>query len=392
MHKFCSCLPPVVLAGLLLITSISASANPVVHFAGFAYSGAYSSIKTSFPYTASLNPPTGSSGSSVFDESLRDMLSNKTFKGFTLNFNSLGNTKNGDSLALAFVLNNESVSIEHIQANVYKLLITLDAEALFFDANKMEIVATYPFGLDYIDALPNPPTKEYIESKIRDIYLGGVHANIFSQFSDVLAKINLKRRYGNTIQIGDVGISDQAQAFLPEDMQANLATLKTQIATQFSNYLSKNADVPVLPYSKGYAISNKIAASFSNGDVFNLAIPTPDYVVTLGVKDFKKILYSKQAAGSAWIYGVFETVKVSEPLSNHVYMDVLAKNGAVKIVPATQTNVDDWPAYEDTLLGLMNQITEQFMRPNEPWIKTHIGNETDIAEFQNVTQVLKSCQ
>lgn len=378
--------------GALLIAPTAATAKPVVHFAGFAYAGPYTGIATSFPYTASLYPPTGSTGPSPLDSRLLGILSKKIFSGFTLDFGSLGNVTTDDSLAVALVLDNESVSVEQIQANVYKLLVTLDAEAVFFDAKKMEIVASYPFGLDYIDALSTPPTRNYIDSIVQKIYLGEVQADLFKQFADALSKINLKPHYGNTIQVADVDVSKQAAMFMPENMQQDMAATKALIATQFADYLSKNANVPVLPYSKGYAIGNKIIATFANGDVFNLTIPSPDYVISLGIKGFKKVQYSQTPGGSAWIYGAFATVKVSEPLSNHVYMDVLAKNGAVKIIPATQANVVDWPAYQDSLLELMDQITAQFANPDQSWIKVHTGHGSNIVEFQSVTGVLKSCQ
>lgn len=370
----------------------TAAAQPVVHFAGFAYAGPYSGIAAAFPYTSSLAPPTGSSGESQLDERLRRVLSREVIPGFKLDFTTLGNVNKGDSLALALVLDHESVSVEQIQHNVYKLLVTLDAQALFFNANKMQIIASYPFGLDYIDTSPMPPTKNYITSVVKQIYLGGLQANLFAQFADKLSKVNLKPRYGNTIQITDVEISSQATDLMPAAMQQNMAAAKALFATQFAAYLSNNADVPVLPYTKGYAIGNKIVASFANGKVFNLAIPTPDYAISLGIKGFKKILYSQNAGGASWIYGAFASVEVSEPLSHHIYINLNAKNGAVKIVPATQVNVADWPAYQDTLFGLMDQVTAEFTTPDKSWIKIHTGDSANIIEFQNVTRVLKSCQ
>lgn len=386
----CGFLVPVLGLLLILVPSV-AVAKPSVHFAGFAYAGPYAGIATSFPYTAELDPPTGAS-SSPFDARLRAILSQQSFPGFTLNFTSLGNSADSDSLAMALVLNNESVSVERIQDNLYKLLVTLDAQALFFDAKQMQIIASYPFGLDYVDALSVPPTKEYIASVIRKIYLGGASADLFTQFGHVLSGIELKPRYGNTIQVTDVQISNEALQMMPTAMQGNVGAAQALLATQFADYLSKNADVPVLPYAKGYAVGNKIATSFADGEVFNLAIPTPDYSITLGIRGFKKVLYGSNAGGSSWIYGAFASFKVTEPLSNRVYMNVLAKNGAVKIIPASQSSVADWPAYNDSLDGLMDQITQQFAVPDQAWIKDHTGDDQNVTQFHNVMEILKSCQ
>jgi hypothetical protein len=367
-----------------------ATSKELVHFAGFAYSGSYSDITKAFPYTAAINEHT-SGQVAPLDAALHQLLQNKSFPGFTLDYRTLGNIQSGDDLALAFALNNETVSVEHIQG-VYKILFTLDAEALFFNMKQMEIVASYPFGLDYVDVSASPPTQAQIENSVSKLYLGGLNANILDQFVDALDIVQLKQDFGNTIQVSDVSIADKVVAELPAKMQSNLVGEKDLMATQFSNYLSKNGDVPVLPYTKDYAIGNKIATRFANGDVFNLQVPKPDYSVDLNLLGFKKLLYDQESSGASWIYGTFMHIRVSEPLSNHIYFDSTIKNAAVKVVPASQTNVDDWPAYQDALLGLMDQVTKQFVTPDSSWIGSHIGAAGDVQEFQNVAQVLKSCQ
>ncbi len=377
---------------LLALTCSPCHADPkaLVHFAGFAYSGPYSDITKAFPYTAALNK-LGSDKVAPLDAALHKLLLDKSFPGFTLDYQGLGNIQTGDDLALAFALNNESVSVEHIQGE-YKILFTLDAQALFFNMKQMLIVASYPFGLDYIDVSPTMPTRAQIQDTFSKLYFGGLNANILSQFVSTLGTIRLKQRFGNTIQVSDVSIAQKAISKFPGDMQSSLEAVKDLIATQFSDYLSKNANVPILPYTKDYAIGNKIATRFANGDVFNLQVPQPDYTIDLNILDFKKILYDQESSGASWIYGAFMHVRIAEPLSNHVYFDATIRNGAVKIVPASQTNVDDWPAFQDALLGLMDQVTQQLVNPNSSWIDSHIGPAGNVQEFNNVTQVLKSCQ
>jgi len=374
----------------LTCTPCHADSKAVLHFAGFAYSGPYSDITKAFPYTAAINQP-GPNKVAPLDEALHKLLLDKTFPGFTIDYQSLGNIQTGDDLALAFALNNESVSIEHIQ-DKYKVLFTLDAQALIFNMKKMQIVASYPLGLDYIDVSPTMPTPAQIQDTFSKLYFGGLNANILSQFVSTLENIKIKQRYGNTIQVSDVSIAQKAISNYPSDMQSSLGAAKDLIATQFSIYLSKNANIPVLPYTKDYAIGNKIATRFANGDVFNLEVPQPDYTIDLNLLGFKKILYDQESSGASWVYGAFMHVRIEEPLSNHVYFDATIRNGAVKIVPASQTNVDDWPAFQDTLLGLMDQVTQQFVSPDGSWIGSHVGPTGNIQEFQNVAQVLKSCQ
>jgi len=367
-----------------------AQASEMVHFAGFAYSGPYSDISAAFPYTYSLNHP-GADGADPLDHALLVKVENHKFNGFNLDFVSLGNVQTNDALALAFALNRESVSVEQI-GGLYKILIILDADALFFDMKQMQIVAAYPFGINYIDVSPIPPSKTYIQDLVNKLYLGDLKVNIIDQFSQTLESINLKQHYGNTIQITDVNISDKASAVLPDYLKNNIEATKDLIARQFSSYLSKNGNIPVLPYTKDYAIGNKIATRFANGDVFNLKVPTPDYTISLDILGFKKVIYDQEVGGASWVYGAFMHVKVMEPLSNHIYLDATIKNGAVKIVPSSQTYVDDWAAYQDTLLDMMNQLTKQLINPDESWIKGHTRTSDNLPGFQNVEKVIQSCQ
>jgi len=391
IQKFCIKNHEWLIVGIALFwLPCTTQASEIVHFAGFAYSGPYADISAAFPYTYSLNHP-GADGVDPLDHALLVQVQNHKFNGFNLDFVNLGNVQTNDALALEFALNRESVSVEQI-GGIYKILIILDADALFFDMKQMQIVAAYPFGINYIDVSPTLPSKAYIQDLVNKLYLGNLKVNIIDQFSQTLESINLKQHYGNTIQVADVNISDKASAVLPDLLKNNIEATKDLIARQFSSYLSKNGNIPVLPYTKDYAIGNKIATRFANGEVFNLKVPTPDYTISLDIRGFKKIIYDQEVGGASWVYGAFMHLKIMEPLSNHTYLDLNIKNGAVKIVPSSQTYVDDWPAYQDTLLDMMNQLTKQLMNPDESWVKSHTGDADNLTAFQNAEKVIKSCQ
>jgi hypothetical protein len=46
------------------------------------------------------------------------------------------------------------------------------------------------------------------------------------------------------------------------------------------------------------------------------------------------------------------------------------KNGEVKIVPANQRDLDDFPAYEAAIRGLFLKFTDALVQPESKWIVT----------------------
>jgi hypothetical protein len=58
------------------------------------------------------------------------------------------------------------------------------------------------------------------------------------------------------------------------------------------------------------------------------------------------------------VYGAFANVKIEEPLSGKSYLSSPFKNGETKVVPVTQSFVDDFPAYYDALNLLFVKLAE----------------------------------
>ena len=378
------------LAALLILMPQLVLAQSTVHFAGFAYTGAYQDIAKSFPLTYAIDVKS-SAGVSVLDQELRTRIAGHTYKDFNLDFEGLGNTHTGDDVALAFGLNRENVSVEHL-AGVFKIVVTIDAQVLFFDMKQQQIVASYPFGLDYIDTTSEQPTQDYEQSLVRKLYFGGVAVNIFDEFAKALSSVGLRQHYGHTLQVTSVSIDDRAKGYIPPNVQGDLPALQSLIATEFSEYLAKNIGVPVLPYMKDYAIGNKMAARFANGDVYNLKVPDPDYAITLDLLSLKKIKYDQESDGTSWIYGAFIQLRAFEPLSNHVYMDAMIKQGDTKIVPASQTLVDDWAAFQVTIQGLMQGLTETLATPDSQWVHSHMGAADSYTQLEELKKVVESCK
>ena len=378
----------VILSFILLgITTVPAIARPVIQFAGFAYSGAFNNIPKAYPYTYAINVKS-KNGTSLFDQALNQRIRKIRFDGFRLNDASLGRIHSNYPIALAFVLTRENVSTEQI-GSAYKVVVTLSAQALLFNEKTKEVAADYPIGFQYVDLFTKNPTPDTLRNLVKALYLGHLRANIFRAFVKRLHKVHLQAHYGNTIRVTDVSIRPLAKSVIPA---THLASVKTFMANQFSADLSVRNRVPVLPYMAGEAIGNAIALRFANGKAFNLVLPKPDYDVRLTLAGFKKILYRHGSWGTSWLYGAFVHVAVVEPLSGHKYMNGMVKQAAIKIVPASQQTVSNWPAFSETLSNLLDQLSLAIAHPTHHWARVHMGRGRDFRQLSAVNKVVHLCR
>lgn len=377
---------------VLLVVQVSSAHATDVYFAGYSFLGEDQFIEKNYPYSKALSE-TKLGEQSQFDQVLNERVQGVKNRSFTLKVGELGKLgpNSPSSLVLSLALDRESVSTERV-GDLYKVMVTLSAQALFVDFKSMAIVAAYPAVVRYTDALKQPPTEENIRQIVHDLYLGNLGVNIFDDFVSTLSAIELNANVANKIQVTAVEIGDEAKPFLPAYLKTDEANAKGFVAQQFSRALSRNQKIPVLPYVKGQAIGNKMSQRFADGTVYNLEIPKPDYGITLTLSKFKKVDYAKTAAGSTYIYGAYLGVKAGIPEFGKVYFDAMLKYGATKVVSAEQQSVEDWPAFEASLLILMDQFTQVLDAPKPDWAESHAGNKALVADMKVLKEKLLSCR
>jgi hypothetical protein len=380
-------------AVMVLMLARTASAHPVqVYFAGFSFLGEDQFIALNYPHSRALSE-IKSGDVSEFDRVLGERMQRVNNPSFSLKFGELAQLgpDSPSALVLAFALDRESVSTEQI-GDLHKVMVTLSAEALFVDFRTMAIVATYPVVVRYTDGTRQPPTDDDVRRIVHDLYLGKLGVNIFDDFVETLANVSLNANVANKIQVTDVEIGVEARPFLPGYLLADEANAKAFVAQQFSKALSRNQRIPVLPYVKGQAIGSKMSQRFADGRVYSLAIPKPDYAISLSLSKFKKVDYATSTAGSSFIYGSFLGVKAGIPELGKVYFDATLKYGATKVVSADQKTVEDWPAFEASLLILMEEFTKALTAPKSEWAETYAGNKAVAVDMKTFEEKLQSCR
>ena len=363
-----------------------------VSLAGFSYSGDAASIASRFPYTQRFAAAMTAAGQSP-DRLVSQTLANTKIEHFTLQQGELAQLKGRDqAIAVAMVITSETVSHERF-GGLYKLFVNLRGQALFFDFKSMTILRSYPITAAYLDVLAAPPSDELLDDRVHKLFVGdGDKTGLIQRFASQLATAQLPDHVPRFLQVGRVSITPEALAELPEAFKATPTTAETWLADQLSEMLATRAGVPVLPYAKGYAIGNSMAMRFADGTVFNLKIPEADYTFSVDLKQFKRVKTGESAAGASYVYGSFVDLKLVEPLSGRSYLDARIKNGEVKLVPATQSEVDDFPAYSVSLRSLFSKFTSVLGGKDDPWVRSAVTASDINAQISATKTVLQSCK
>ncbi|MDB5777399.1 MAG: hypothetical protein JWP38_3532 [Herbaspirillum sp.] len=374
-------------SALCLALSLSVAHAADVAFAGFAYSGDDQSIAGRFPYSKRYEASLGPAG---INGPLQKALTSIHPQGYKLIPRIEELADRDQAIAVALVITNETVSTEQIGA-VFKLFVQLRGQAMYFDFKSQTVIRAYPFSFAYIDGLQSPPTEDQKIERIGYVYNGiGGKPGILERFTNALAQATIPTHVPLYVQVSNISIDDEARSEFPAAYGKEVA--ETWVADTFADAISSKMGIPILPYAKGYAIGGVMPMTVADGTVFNLKLPQPDYQFSVKIKKLKKILYSEQGAGKAFIYGTLADVKLDEPLSSISYLNGQFKNGELKTVPASQVNTDDFPAFQDSMRGLFIKLSAAIDGEDTSWLKSATQAADIDKQMASTRELIKTCK
>jgi len=385
------------LAAVLLLSVTSSFAlaqQPLdVAFAGFAFSGGDSTIKARFPYSLRYEAAQNSAGTPIYQSLMRQLQATPPvhFRITT----QLDELKGRDqALAVALVVGSETVSDE-IFGNVHKLMVVIRAQVMFFDFKSMNVVRSYPVSFAYVDVLDHAARDDEIMARLKLVYEGtGDKPGILSRFVNSVAKAQMPAQVTRYLQVVNVRVSPEAQAIIPVSLRSEPGAVETWAADLVGEAISTRAGVPIVPYSKGYAIGNVMSLRVSDGTVWQLKLPKPDYEISVDLTGFKKIKFSEVAGGATtYVYGAYGAIRIVEPFGNKVYLDTALKNGETRIIPASQQYVDDFPHFYDALNGMFVKLAQVIDgNGDEKWIKSAASASAIEQQIVQTKELMKSCK
>lgn len=379
---------------VLLFTALAATqaaAADSVAFAGFAYAGDAQQIAARFPVTRQVEAELTASGGAP-NKAISRSLAARPPANFSLSSDGMASLKHSDqALATALVVTSETISSERF-GRLYKVLANVRGQALVFDFKAMTVLRAYPINVTYLDVLDHQPSEREKRDRVKRLLLGGDKPGLFDRYAQVLSGAKLPSSGTRYLQISQVNVAPEALAQLPEGLKTGSGVAEGWLADMFGEALLDKAGVPILPFTKGYAIGNAMAMRFADGEVFNLKLPEPDYTIQVDLKGFKRVEYGSSAAGTSYIYAVYSHVKLGEPMSGKQYLDADFKNGEVKAVPVTQSEIDDFPAYADSLRGLFTKLSSSLGGQDSDWLAAASSGDNVSKQVDVTRGVVKSCK
>lgn len=383
--------------GLFLLLSACASQNissssapQDVYFAGVSFTGNYKDNNLNYPYSYDISKQKPLDA--LFVQKLKK-LNNPSLNVLT----SLGNTESANALALSLSIDLETVNTAQLSPNQYKLVIDLYSQILVFDFNEKKIINSYPISLQYITLFDHNPSKNEIRAIFEGLYTGDnpdVKTNLFDLALEKMNKAQIKPKYGYRLAVAQVNLSPEAKKILTELKQSE-DNFKTIAAQSFSRYLVDEQQAAMLPYTKGQAIGSKMAARFVNGNVYNLEIPSADYVFDIDVLNFKTLTDSTLSkTTNTQGFFVYTNIEMKQPDLNKVYMNSKFR-GTEQVVLLKGQKANLLLSYQETLMNLFNGFSKNISHTDDDWYeKTFHPSQYKVVEqeFEQVNEIINNCK
>jgi len=387
----CRSLLPV-LAFVCAVTSpfvFSASSVTELYYAGFALAGNASDAAESFPLTSKLMTETTAEGIPLIEDQLRKKVSGSG-RLDNIVFDLVTQQQGQGAVAVAFVVDWENIAYETIN-NSKKIVADLHGQILVFDFDSKKVLAAFPVAVQLIDVVDGEVTEAYEAELIRRLTFGDNGQGLLSAFAKRFSTLDIKRTYGNYIGVVDVVLESKAQEFL-EAHGKDAGQYEIKVADQFGKRLSSNLNIPYVPYTKGMAIGAKMVARFASGSEYQFELPKPDYQIYLTLRGFKKVQLDSNSVLSAWAYGSYMNVRITDFDSTTHYLDIPVKYGAVKKVPNTANKIDDWTIFQESLFSLIDQTTQQFIEPDRKWLAEWSSGKDAYKQLQSMQRIIDRTQ
>ena len=381
------------LAWLVCSQSAFAQQAPEVAFAGFAYSGSASTMAARFPHSQRYEEELQTAGTSM-GQNLRRLL-DATPPSHLKIVSQIEALKGRDqALAVALVIGSETVSVEQF-GNAHKLMVLIRGQAMFFDFKSMNVLRAYPVSFAYIDLLDHPPTADEVLARVKLVYQGtGDKAGVLARFAQNVAQAQIPPGVPRFLQVTSVQLKPEALEVLPAYIKSEPGAAETWAADLVSEAISTRVGVPIVPYAKGYAIGNVMSMRISDGTVFELKLPQPDYEIKVELSGFRKVKFSEvQGGASSFVYGAYAQMHIEEPLSRKAYLSTALKNGETRVIPASQRHVDDFPHFYDAVNGLFVKLAQAMDgKGDEKWLRSAASAKDIDLQIQSTRELMKQCK
>lgn len=360
--------------------------------AGLAYAGSESTISARFPYSKQYAAALAADGVPLVYQRLLEALQTKPPEHLRI-VPKLQELKGRDqALAVAMVIGAETVVTEQF-GSLFKLLVLIRGQAMFFDFKSMTVLRTYPLSFAYVDLLNHAPTQEEIQARVKLVYEGANgKPGLLARFASAVAQAAIPAQAPRFVQVTTAQVSPEALEALPSYIKSEPGAAQTWLADIVGEAFSTRMGIPIVPYAKGYAVGNVLSMSVMDGQVWSLKLPTPDFEIGVELTGLKKIKFSEVAGGAAsFVYGAYAQLRVEDALKKG--LNTALKNGETRVIPASQNYVDDFPHFYDAINGLFTKLALAVDgRGDEKWTKSAVAAKDAERQLSQARELMKQCK
>ncbi len=357
----------------------------IVYFAGIALTGSAADAPSSLP---GLWRQLEGEGALGINAHLTRALGTRPPRHLDLRFSELGQLDGSTgSTALAIAIDREVVTTEQIGGQ-YKLLVEVAAQLLFFDYREMQVRLAFPVTVQRIDVLDAPPTDADIAASFHELLLGEGDASLARAAGAALATLRLPSSASLRLQVVSVSLAagEDWSAQMLERHQAGT------LGHEFTKLLSSTSGIGLLPHQPGQAVKGTMAARFSDGKVYTLSVPEPDFSLSLTIQPFRQKTLAQTPAMRQELFGAYFHVRAEEPVSGTVLVDHGFRHGATKTIPATQANVDLDAARYETLVSGFALLAQAVADPRADWIRQQQDPSAARKQAEAFRNLLEKCR
>lgn len=292
------------------------------------------------------------------------------------------------AIVVAAAIDRESVLVEQVGSD-FKLVAEIAGQALFFDFREKQVIASVPVTVEHIDVVQHEPTAEDRAGALRRLFQNPGENGFSAAMARAIASVRLPGPAARRLQLTEVTVAEGALAERPL-LEARVDS--GVIGHEFSKHFSAGTGLALLPFRSGQAIGGAMAARFADGRVYSLKIPEADYAIRLRIDRIAQRPIEQTAALERRLYGVFFHIIVEEPLSGRRYLDQSLRQGATKLIPASQTVVDDEAAYYDTLMEAFANVAAASQGHADNWIAEQPGGRDARRQWNDFKELIEQCR
>lgn len=388
----------------------AAESGPLrVHWAGWSFAGDATAAPLAYPRSHAVYAQEAEA--TLIQSRLGEIAAKAIPAGVELVRGELIQKGRGPGLAMTLALDGEYVSVDRM-SSFHAVSIWLSAQVMVFDFGSARLLACFPVGAMLTTAMKTEPSEEYLRGKVRGMLLDKEDAdnvNLLEEFGRRIQRLKLRDEYKQRVQLRSVRLADKTLAKMPAAMRSDrgaVGAFTHFIGGSFGKALSGQAEVamlPFLPRAEGEGVAEgRVAGAgqamtilmgqVADATVYNLAVPTPDYVFDLDVAGFSKTVISESLGVKKWVYASYVDAAFLEPLTGSVYLKQRLVNPSFEDIPDGAA-IDDWAAYRSSLYQLLNRLGGALSpAPPREWLEAQPAASALGGELKTAAKKLDLCR